>query len=69
MSKYDKILHWSEEDAAWLVTVPDLPGCMADGKTQEEALHNVETIISEWIETAKTDGVNVPLPRSSFQRA
>ena len=62
MYKYTRILFWSEEDKAFLVSVPDLPGCMADGKTAEEALANSEVIIREWIETALEDGRVVPEP-------
>lgn len=58
--KYTRIIFWSEEDKAFLVSVPDLPGCMADGKTTEEALANSEVIIREWIETALEDGRAVP---------
>lgn len=39
-----------------MVEVPELPGCMADGKTYEEAVSNAQVIISEWIETAKMLG-------------
>lgn len=62
MSKYSMILSWSEEDKAYIVSVPELPGCMADGKTPTEAVENAEIIISEWIETAKMLGRKVPEP-------
>ena len=38
------------------MSVPELPGCMADGKTLEEAVKNTEIVIQEWIETALEDG-------------
>ena len=53
MHKYERIVFWSEEDQKWIVDVPELPGCMADGATAEEALENVEIVISEWLETAE----------------
>ena len=53
MYKYEVIVWWSEEDQSYIAEVPELPGCMADGKSYEEALKNVQVIISEWIETAK----------------
>ena len=31
MIKYELIIYWSEEDQAFIVEVPELPGCMADG--------------------------------------
>jgi len=57
------IIYWSDEDQAYLVEVPDLPGCMADGKTRQEALANAETIIQEWIETARDLGRPIPAPQ------
>lgn len=62
VSKYSMILSWSEEDKAYIVSVPELPGCMADGKTPTEAVENAEIIISEWIEMAKMLGRKVPEP-------
>lgn len=50
--KYEIVIYWSQEDNSFIAEVPELAGCMADGKTQKEALENVEIIISEWIETA-----------------
>jgi len=63
MSKYEIIIYWSEADQAFIAEVPELPGCAADGKTYKEALANVETIIAEWIETAKELGRPIPVPR------
>ena len=50
MYKYERIIYWSNDDNAFIVEVPELPGCMADGKTIEEAIANAEIIIKEWIE-------------------
>ena len=49
-------------DKAFLVEVPELPGCMADGPTQEEALANVHVVIEEWIDTARELGRDIPEP-------
>lgn len=62
MSKYSMFLSWSEEDQAYIVSVPELPGCMADGKTPAEAVKNAEVIIAEWIECALEDGDPIPEP-------
>ncbi len=56
MHKYERIIYWSETDRCFLAVVSELPGCMADGETAQQALDNVETVISEWIETAKELG-------------
>jgi predicted RNase H-like HicB family nuclease len=63
MSKYEVIIYWSEADAAYIAEVPELPGCMADGSTYQEALANAETIIQEWIDTATELGRPIPEPK------
>ena len=63
MYKYEVLVYWSEEDKAYIAEVPELPGCMADGPTYEEALKNVQVIISEWIETARALGRQIPVPK------
>ena len=68
-SKYEIIIFWSEEDAACVAEVPELPGCMADGKTYQEALANAEQIIQEWIETAKELGRPIPQPKGRLMYA
>jgi predicted RNase H-like HicB family nuclease len=62
-SKYEIILYWSEADEAFVAEVPELPGCMADGSTYEEALTNSRVVIDEWIETARSLGREVPEPK------
>ena len=51
-----------EDGGGFVATVPDLPGCMSDGATPEEALTNVQDAISTWIEAAKDLGHAVPKP-------
>ena len=63
MIRYELIIYWSEEDEAFVVEVPELPGCMADGATYQEALANAETAIQEWIETARELGRPIPEPQ------
>ena len=63
MSKYEVIIYWSKDDQAFIAEVPELPGCAADGATYQEALANVETVIQEWIETAKDLGRPIPEPK------
>ena len=60
MSKYEIIIFWSDEDKSFIAEVPELPGCIADGKTYQKALSNAEIIINEWIETAKELGREIP---------
>ncbi len=63
------IIYWSDEDNCYLVEVPELPGCMADGKTRAEAVANAEVIISEWIEVAKEDGRTISKPKGKLMYA
>ncbi|MFM6061036.1 MAG: type II toxin-antitoxin system HicB family antitoxin [Microcystis panniformis] len=61
--RYELIIYWSEEDQAFIVEVPELAGCMADGETYQEALQNAELVIQEWIETAKQLERIIPEPK------
>jgi len=63
MIRYEIIIYWSQEDEAFIAEVPELAGCMADGKTYQEVLKNVEIIIQEWIETARELGRPIPEPK------
>ena len=69
MLRYEIILHWSEEDQAFLAEVPELPGCAADGETYQEVLQNVEVIMQEWIETANELGRTIPEARQRLMSA
>jgi antitoxin HicB len=48
----------------YLATAPDLPGCMSDGETPEEALKNVQEAIASWIEAAQEWKIDLPHPSS-----
>lgn len=61
--KYELIVYWSAADEAYIVEVPELPGCQADGPTRQVAVANAEQIIGEWIETARDLGREIPTPR------
>ena len=67
--RYEMILYWSDDDEAFIVEVPELPGCMADGATHEEALSNAKVVIAEWIETARELGRPIPEPRGRLMYA
>jgi predicted RNase H-like HicB family nuclease len=67
--KYEMIIYWSQQDEAYVVEVPELPGCMADGRTYQEAVSNAEVIIAEWILTARELGRPIPQPRGKLMYA
>ncbi|MEA3446331.1 MAG: type II toxin-antitoxin system HicB family antitoxin [Bacteroidota bacterium] len=67
--KYELIIYWSQEDNAYIAEVPELSGCMADGRNYLEAVENVQIIIEEWIETAKSIGRKIPEPKGKLMFA
>lgn len=68
-NRYEIIIYWSEDDNAFIAEAPELPGCMADGKTYQEAVDNAVIVIDEWIETAKDLGRSIPVPRGRLMFA
>lgn len=69
MHKYERNIYWSEADKKFIVEVPELAGCMADGATAQEALQNIEIVISEWLETAQEIGRDIPEPKGRLMFA
>lgn len=65
---YDMIVHplSEKEGGGYLATFPDLPGCMADGKTPEEAIHEAHDALKAWLATAKAHGDPIPKPKGTF---
>lgn len=63
---YEIIIYWSNEVDCYIAEVPELSGCKSDGKTMAEALDNIHTVISEWIETAKIFGRDIPEPKGKL---
>jgi antitoxin HicB len=60
----------SESDGGGFVAfVPDLPGCMSDGETPEDALANVSDAIEEWIAAARDLGHEIPAPSKRHEPA
>jgi predicted RNase H-like HicB family nuclease len=68
-TRYELIIYWSKDDESFVVEVPELPGCLADGLTYAEAVANAEVIIDEWIETARKFGRPIPEPRGKLAYA
>ena len=61
--KYEIILYWSNADRAFVAEVPELPGCMAHGNTQQAALKNITRAMDLWIDTAREFGDPIPEPK------
>ncbi len=54
-----------EEGTGFLVTFPDIPGCMADGETIDEAIRAAEDALKSWLATAQEFGDYIPAPQTS----
>lgn len=67
--KYEVIIYWSEEDNAYVAEIPELPGCMADGKTYRQALAAAERVAKEWIDVARELGRSIPKPKGRLMYA
>jgi predicted RNase H-like HicB family nuclease len=66
MNKVDYRVHIqplpAEEGGGYVAMVPDLPGCMSDGETPQEALANVLDAIDAWLDCARETGRPIPRP-------
>jgi antitoxin HicB len=71
MTKYDYTIVIEtlpmEDGGGYLATVPDLPGCISDGETYEEAASNIQDAISSWLEAAREMGRPIPVASSQYQ--
>ena len=63
MHKYEIIIYWSNEDQVFVAEVPELPGCMAHGNTQDVALAHANEAIQLWIDTAREFGDPITEPK------
>jgi antitoxin HicB len=52
----------AEEGGGWLISFPDLPGCISDGETPEEAVANGRDALAAWLQAARETGREVPIP-------
>lgn len=68
-AKYDVNIWWNEEDRIYVAEVPDLPGCMAHGKTRDAALAQVADAMKLWLKTARELGREIPQPRAHLVAA
>jgi predicted RNase H-like HicB family nuclease len=60
---YSMVIEWSDEDQAYIVTVPELPGCKTHGDTYEEAVQQGQDAIESWIMAAIADNDPIPPPK------
>lgn len=62
--RYSMIIEWSDEDAVYIVTVPELSGCRTHGSTYEEAVAQGQDAIQSWIDAARADNDYIPPPKT-----
>ncbi|MGH6903264.1 MAG: type II toxin-antitoxin system HicB family antitoxin [Geminicoccaceae bacterium] len=63
MERYHINIFWSDEDGSWIADVPDLRYCSAHGATPADALQEVQTAMTAWLESARGHGDPIPAPR------
>ena len=63
MHKYEIIIYWSNEDGVFVAEVPELPGCVAHGNSQDAALENINQAVDLWLETAREFDDPIPEPK------
>lgn len=62
MSRYTVKVHWNDADRVFVATVPELPGCMAHGPTEEAARREIGVAMELWIATAREFSDPIPEP-------
>jgi len=62
MQRYSILIQYDGKDEIYVANIPELPGCMAHGRTQEEAIREINIALELWLETAREVGINIPEP-------
>ena len=62
MLKYSILIQYDDTDNIYVAKIPELQGCMAHGKTYEDAMREIKIALELWIETAKDNEINIPEP-------
>ena len=60
---YPMLLEWNEAERVYVVTFPDLRGCVADGATPDEAVREATRAKDLWLDFAREQGQAIPPPR------
>ena len=62
MPRYSITIQYDSIDNIYVASVPELDGCMAHGKTPEEAAREIQVAIKGWLKVAEERGVKIPEP-------
>lgn len=63
MQEYEIVIYWDNQDKIYVAEVPELAGCIAHGKTQIEAVKNINEAVELWLKTAQEFGDEIPEPQ------
>lgn len=63
MPPYSMIIQWDSRSNIFVVSVPELPGCMTHGKTYEETVKQGKDAIESWIMAALANNEELPTPQ------
>jgi predicted RNase H-like HicB family nuclease len=63
MSRFQILVAWSPEDRVFVAQVPDLPGCIAHGRSEQDAFENARSAIELYLEDLSESGDSIPEPR------
>ena len=61
--RYQILVAWSPEDSVFVAQVPDLPGCIAHGRSEQKAFENAKSAIELYLEGLSESGDAIPEPR------
>jgi predicted RNase H-like HicB family nuclease len=61
---YSMVIEWDPRDEIFVVSVPELPGCITHGSTYEEAIAQGRDAIEGWVEIARQRDEQLPEPRT-----
>jgi predicted RNase H-like HicB family nuclease len=68
-SRYSMIIQWSDEDEAFIVTLPEFGGCQTHGATYDDAVRNAEEVLELLVESYNKQGEQLPPPALIMQPA
>jgi len=63
MRSFQILVAWSPEDQVYVAQVPDLPGCIAHGRSEQDAVENAKSAIEVYLEDLSESGDAIPEPR------
>jgi antitoxin HicB len=63
---YSMLIHWSQDDEAFVVTLPEFDDCKTHGDTYEEAVKSAEAVLELLMQAYSAEGRELPQPHYAF---